>query len=86
MTRAVGAIVISGLALTIALGVAFGVDATALILLGLIVAFGALAVAVSRKARAGAVKPAVCPACQGFNSPNAPYCKHCGTHLARDHG
>ncbi|MDQ5816175.1 MAG: hypothetical protein M3516_07780 [Actinomycetota bacterium] len=84
MTRAVAAIVILGLALSIALGAAFGVDATALILLALIAAFGALAVSVARKARAGTVRPAVCPSCEGFNSPNAPYCKHCGTHLVRD--
>lgn len=86
MTRAVAAIVISGLALTVALGAAFGVDTTALILLALIAAFGALAVSISRKARAGTVRPAICPTCEGFNSPNAPYCKHCGTHLSRDHG
>lgn len=84
MTPAVMAIVISGLALAVALGVVFGVDVTALVLLALIVAVGSVAVSVARKARAGSVRPAVCPSCEGFNSPNAPYCKHCGTHLPRD--
>jgi hypothetical protein len=67
-----------------ALGVVFGLDATGLILLALIAAVGLLAVTLARKARAGVVQPDVCPACEGFNSPNAPYCKHCGTHLVRD--
>lgn len=84
MTPAVTAIVVAGLLLAIALGVAFGLDATGWILLALIAAFGVLAVSLARKARAGAVQPDICPSCGGFNSPNAPYCKHCGTHLARD--
>ena len=86
MTPVVTAIVILGLALTVALGIVFGLDTTGLILLGLIAACGALAVSIARKARAGTVQPDVCPSCRGFNSPNAPYCKHCGTHLVRDRG
>ena len=81
MTPVVTAIVVGGLLLAVALGVVFGLDVTALILLALIAAVGVLAVSLARKARAGVIQPAVCPSCKGFNSPNAPYCKHCGTHL-----
>ena len=83
MTPAVTAIVVGGLLLAIALGVVFGVDAIALILLALTAAVGVLAITLARKARAGVIQPALCPSCKGFNSPNAPYCKHCGTHLVR---
>ena len=48
------------------------------VILGFIVLFGALAIAVADKARSGAVQPASCPECGGLISPNAPHCKHCG--------
>ena len=86
MTPAVTAIVVAGLLLAIALGAVFGLDVTGLLLLALIAAVGVLAVSLARKARAGVIQPDLCPSCKGFNSPNAPYCKHCGTHLVRDRG
>ena len=67
MTPAVTAIVVGGLLLAIALGVVFGVDATALILLALTAAVGLLAISIARKARAGVIQPEVCPSCKGFN-------------------
>jgi hypothetical protein len=86
MTPVVTAIVIAGLLLAVALGAVFGLDVMGLILLALIAAVGVLAVSLARKARAGAIQPELCPSCKGFNSPNAPYCKHCGTHLVRERG
>ena len=65
MTPAVTAIVVAGLLLAIALGAAFGLDATGLILLALIGVFGVLAVSLARKARAGTVQPDICPSCGG---------------------
>jgi hypothetical protein len=63
----------------ILLGLGLGFDSGSLIILGFIVLFGALAVAVADKAKAGAVQPATCPSCGGLVSPNAPHCKHCGS-------
>jgi endonuclease/exonuclease/phosphatase (EEP) superfamily protein YafD len=78
MTGATIALVVAGVALSVAWGVARGVDAIAAIMLSLIVAVGVLAVAVAWKANAGSVGPVRCRACRGLNSPSSPYCKHCG--------
>ena len=76
------AIVIAGLAVAAALAIAVGLDTMGTIILALIMATGLLAIAVVRKSREGAVRPAQCPECGGLLSPNAPYCKHCGTQIA----
>jgi hypothetical protein len=75
---AVRIFVASGIVGAILLGLGLGFDSTALIILGFIVIFGALAVAIADKARSGAVSPSTCPMCGGLISPNAPHCKHCG--------
>lgn len=81
MTSAVAALVILGIAVAVGLGIAGGFDTTAVIILALMVALGLLAVAVANRARLGKVGPAHCPDCGGVVSPNAPYCKHCGSNL-----
>jgi hypothetical protein len=68
--------------MVILLGVNEGLDLKALIIIGLIAAFGALALAVTRKTKAGGIAPAQCTECGGLISPNAPYCKHCGARQA----
>ena len=78
MSTAVTVIVVLGLALAFALGLARGFDTTAVILLGFLLVFGALSIGVARRARTGAVAPARCANCRGLVSPGAPYCKHCG--------
>jgi hypothetical protein len=75
------AIVVAGLVVAAALAIAVGLDATGTIILALILATGALALVVVRKARDGIVSPSQCPECGGLVSPNAPYCKHCGARL-----
>lgn len=79
MTGVVVVIVTVGIALAVGLGIAQGFDSTAVILLVFAVVFGLLAVAVSRKVGSGLVRPARCGECGGLISPNAPYCKHCGS-------
>jgi hypothetical protein len=74
-------IVVVGVALAGAVGLAGGFDAASLLYFGIIVALGALAIAVARKSGTGAVGPRRCPQCGGLISPNAPYCKHCGADL-----
>lgn len=81
MTGAVTALVVIGMAVVLALGVAVGFDSTAVIIFALVVTFGALAIAAARKAQSGAVSPGRCLECGGLVSPNAPYCKHCGAQL-----
>ena len=81
MSRAVTALVVLGLVLTLALGLAAGFDATSLVLFALLVAFGALSIFAARRVRSGAVQPARCTSCGGLVSPQAPYCKHCGQPL-----
>jgi hypothetical protein len=71
------AIVGAGIAVALAAGVAGGFDAVSIVILVLIVAMGALAIAVARRS-AGGVRPAFCAVCDGVISPHAPYCKHCG--------
>jgi hypothetical protein len=78
VTIAVRILVVLGIVGAILLGLGLGFDSTSLIILGFIVMFGALAIAIADKARSGAVQPAQCPSCGGLVSPNAPHCKHCG--------
>lgn len=75
--------VIVGLAVALAasVGVAAGLDAYAVVVLGLIVVLGWLAISVARRSRRGAITPARCAECGGVGSRNAPYCKHCGARL-----
>jgi hypothetical protein len=63
----------------IVLGIGVGLDIAALSILATMIALGILAIVVARKSETGAVGPATCSACGGLMSPNAPYCKHCGT-------
>ena len=78
MSLVVRLLVGAGIVGAILLGLGLGFDSGALVILGFIVIFGGLAVAVADKAKAGLVQPASCPACGGLISPNAPHCKHCG--------
>lgn len=79
-TGAVVAFVVSAILLLLVAGLRFGFDPLSMALFGLIVAVGALAVAVARKKEA--VAPAFCRECHRVISPTAPYCKHCGAHVA----
>jgi ribosomal protein L40E len=76
------AIVAAGIALTAAVGTRAGFGVATLILFVLIVACGVLVVAIARKSKSGSVAPATCTRCGGLNSPNAPFCKHCGAPAA----
>ena len=84
MTTLAVAIVVLGIGLAVGLALASGLDVTGAIILGLVVAVGALGIAVARKSGERAVQPGRCPACDGLVSHNAPYCKHCGTDLTAD--
>lgn len=77
MTAAVASFVGFGILAAVLLGLGVGFDRGAYVILGFIIAFGLIAVAATRKARAGLVRPRPCPNCGGLISPNAPYCKHC---------
>jgi hypothetical protein len=76
---AVRILVVLGIVGSVLLGLGLGFDSTSLVILGFIVIFGALAIAITDKAKTGAVQPASCPSCGGLISPNAPHCKHCGS-------
>lgn len=82
MTRAVIGIVIAGLVMALILGYRVGFDATALVILVILLAVGAVAVVVARRSEAGTARPAACSFCGGLLSPNAPYCKHCGENIS----
>ncbi|HET7482004.1 MAG TPA: hypothetical protein VFK89_04015 [Actinomycetota bacterium] len=77
MRAATIAIVAVGIAVAVFAGLSSGFDAVSVVILLLLIAFGALAIAVTRKAGSG-IRPATCPECGGLLSPHAPYCKHCG--------
>ena len=68
----------AGIALTIALAFAAGMELAVVFYVAPIVLLGAVAVGVAVKTRGGMVRPAECSECGGLISPNAPYCKHCG--------
>jgi hypothetical protein len=72
------AVVVAGIVLASLVGLDRGFDATSAVIILLIVAVGVLGIAVARRSRTGEVAPARCSECGGLNSPNAPYCKHCG--------
>ena len=78
MSVAVRILVGFGVLGAVLLGLGLGFDSISLVILGFIVIFGALAIAIADKAQTGAVEPATCPSCGGLISPNAPHCKHCG--------
>ena len=67
-----------GIALAVLLGLASGGRPLTLAILALVLAVGALGIAVVRRSGTGVTGPARCSACGGLISPNAPYCKHCG--------
>lgn len=78
MNAAVTVLVVLGLTVALALGIATGFDTTGVVLFALLALFGVLAIAVTRRSGGGAVSPGICEHCGGLLSPNAPYCKHCG--------
>jgi hypothetical protein len=78
VTSGVAGLVLLGFAAVVLLALGVGLDTGSFVIAGFIFAFGALAIAVTRKARAGGIAPGRCAACEGLISPNAPYCKHCG--------
>lgn len=83
MTAWVTGIVAAGVSLALVVGAGRGFDALSLTILVGIVALGALAIAVARRAGTGIVGPGRCEGCGGLISPNAPVCKHCGAPAAR---
>lgn len=78
MIRVVYAVVAAGIALIIVGAIANGFDIATDVILALAVAFGALAIGVSRRFVAGTAGPAVCSECGKAIAPSSPYCKHCG--------
>lgn len=82
MTMVAIIIVVVGVSLAAAIGIAGGFDATSLIYFSLIIALGAIAIAVARKSKTGKVGPVTCANCGGLNSPSAPSCKHCSGDLS----
>jgi hypothetical protein len=83
VTAAVGIIVVAGLALAVAVGVSEGFDAVALGIFAVMVLVGTMGIAAARRASRGTVGPRRCSSCAGVNSPNAPFCKHCGAPQGR---
>lgn len=81
MSFAVTALVGLAVALTVSVGLVAGLDVYAAVILGLILAFGWLAISVARRSSGRSIAPARCAECRGVGSPNAPYCKHCGARL-----
>lgn len=79
-TRLVTWFVVAAILLMLVAGLGSGLDPVSVVILGGIVAVGALAVAVTRKKEA--VAPASCSQCRRVISRSAPYCKHCGTRVA----
>jgi hypothetical protein len=71
-------VIVAGIVLTFLVGLDRGFDATSALIFLLIVAVGALGIAVARRSRSGDVAPTRCRHCGGLMSPSAPYCKHCG--------
>ena len=78
MSAAVTVLVLVAIVFAVSIGVVAGLDLYAGVILGLILVFGALALAVARRSSVGAIGPSRCRQCGGVLSPNAPYCKHCG--------
>lgn len=82
MKRVTVAIVVAGILMALALGLRQGFDPTSVTILVLILVVGGISIAVADRSQRGAVGPAHCEACGGVLSPNAPFCKHCGTRRA----
>ena len=83
MTGAVGIIVVAGIVLAVAVGVSGEFDAVALGIFVVMVLVGTVGIAAARRASRGTVGPLRCSRCAGVNSPNAPFCKHCGAPQGR---
>lgn len=77
MTRGTILIVSLGVLAMVLLGLGLGFDLGALVIFGLAVGVGLLAVAAARKSTTGSVAPRRCPNCGGLLSPHSPVCKHC---------
>jgi hypothetical protein len=77
VTAVVTGFIVAALAIAAVFGVAAGLDPVAVILFSVIVAFGALSIAIARRMRTGTIGPVVCSECGGVISAGAPYCKHC---------
>ncbi|MGH2776409.1 MAG: hypothetical protein ACRDJT_13385 [Actinomycetota bacterium] len=84
MSAAVTVLVLVAIAFVVSVGLTAGLDVYAALILGLILGFGALALAIARRSRSGAIGPGRCHECDGVLSSNAPYCKHCGARLGPD--
>jgi len=84
MSTAVTVLVLVAIAFVVSVGFAAGLDAYSAVILGLILGFGALVLAIARRSRSGAIGPGRCRACDGVISPNAPFCKHCGARLGNE--
>ncbi|MGH2826225.1 MAG: hypothetical protein ACRDKF_04560 [Actinomycetota bacterium] len=82
MSLAVTVVVGLAVALAASVGVAAGLDAYAAVILGLILAFGCLAISVARRSGGRTIAPSRCAECGGLGSANAPYCKHCGARVS----
>ena len=81
MSAAVTVLVSVAITFVVSVGIVAGLDVYAAVILGLIVAFGVLVLAIARRSRSGAIGPTRCSTCNGFVSPNTPYCKHCAARL-----
>jgi len=81
-SRIVTIFVVASILEAVVLGLGVGFDAPALAILATMVALGVLAIVIARKSEGGSVGPATCASCAGLMSPNAPYCKHCGTPIS----
>ncbi|MFN2595401.1 MAG: zinc ribbon domain-containing protein [Actinomycetota bacterium] len=78
MIKVVYTVVVAGILLIVAGGIANGFDSTTVVILGLAVGVGLLAVGVTRRFAQGLAGPATCSECGKSIAPSSPYCKHCG--------
>lgn len=78
------AVIVCGVAVAFALGLATGFDAVGIVIFSFILLFAALGLLAVGRFRSGAVAPGTCPACGKPVSLNAPKCKHCGAPLKTD--
>lgn len=81
MSAAVTVVVLVAIAFAVSVGLVAGLDLYAAVILGLILAFGTLALAIARRTKSGTIGPGRCRACGLVVSPNAPFCIHCGARL-----
>ena len=79
MNKIIVGVVVAGIVYTTALALTGNLDLYAGIVFALVVATGFLAIAIVRRSTSGMTAPVQCTECGGLLSPNAPYCKHCGT-------